>query len=53
MLFVDAIVQVIEDVRRHTADKEANGRFTQAYDVSTLTFNKVRWDQLKVGDIVR
>ncbi len=53
VVVVDGIFQILEDMSRHRADKEANSSNTLIYDPLTQTFIKKQWLEVQVGDFVK
>jgi phospholipid-transporting ATPase len=53
VVVVDGIFQVIEDLARHRADREANSSVTQRYDRQSNSFVDIAWSELHVGDFVK
>ena len=51
ILCVSALKEMFEDFKRHTADAKVNN--TKAIVIRNGQWEKVRWHQLRVGDIVR
>ncbi|KAJ1516593.1 hypothetical protein HMI54_011154 [Coelomomyces lativittatus] len=51
VLIFTAIKEAIEDLKRHRTDNEVNARLVKV--LNNLHFIEKRWDQVKVGDIVR
>lgn len=50
---VDALFQIVEDIARHRADKEANSSVATRFDHLTNDLVKCHWHELAVGDIVK
>ena len=51
VLLVSAIKEIVEDVKRHSSDRELNRSPTHV--LVRDTFERKRWVQLKVGDIIK
>ncbi|KAL7751308.1 aminophospholipid translocase [Sorochytrium milnesiophthora] len=51
VLLASAVKEILEDWRRHKADNEVNSRLVKVLQGSS--FVDKRWDQVRVGDIVR
>ena len=52
VVFVDGVFQVIEDLRRHHADKIANASPAIRIDPITHIKTQVKWFELQVGDYI-
>lgn len=52
VVIVDGIFQILDDTKRHEADKEANGSIARRYNSETKEFVDVKWYELAVGDFV-
>jgi len=53
VVVVDAIFQILEDVARHRADKDANSSPTRKFDYDFKNFVNIKWSELAVGDVVQ
>ncbi|QDZ23003.1 phospholipid-transporting ATPase [Chloropicon primus] len=53
VLGVSLVKEAIEDYKRHQADKKENGRQVDVWCKDKVGWKTVRWDQVKVGDVVR
>jgi len=53
VVVVDAVFAVLEDIQRHKADNEANGRPTLVYRHTDNMFQETQWNSLQVGDLVK
>ncbi|KAG9511068.1 Phospholipid-transporting ATPase 6, partial [Fragariocoptes setiger] len=53
ILGVSAIKELFEDLKRHKADKKINNSEIHVLNRITLHWDIVRWQDVKVGDIVR
>lgn len=53
VVLVDGLFQIIEDLSRHRADKEANASSTFVFDFNTEKFEETKWADIKVGDFVK
>ncbi|XP_050531336.1 probable phospholipid-transporting ATPase IA isoform X2 [Daktulosphaira vitifoliae] len=51
ILLVSAVKEIIEDFKRHRADREVNHRIVEV--LSNGSWLPKRWDQINVGDIVK
>jgi phospholipid-translocating P-type ATPase (flippase) len=49
---IDAIVAIMEDYKRHTADKIVNHTITHRYSPVLHGFENILWKDVKVGDII-
>ncbi|XP_060800591.1 phospholipid-transporting ATPase VA [Amyelois transitella] len=52
VLTVTAIKDLFEDRRRHLSDKRINNSFCRVYKKSTERYMKVKWRDVRVGDII-
>lgn len=52
VVFINAILAIIEDYSRHKADKLANSSWSRKYDINTNKFIDVLWSNINVGDII-
>jgi phospholipid-transporting ATPase len=53
VVLVNAVFQILEDLTRHQADKEANLSVTLRLVKETGLFELVSWGDLSVGDVVK
>ena len=53
VVVVSMIKDAYEDVLRHLEDKKENNEITRKFDRSREEFIKCRWQDVKIGDIVR
>ncbi|CDW88026.1 phospholipid-translocating p-type flippase family [Stylonychia lemnae] len=53
VLFISAGKDIIEDLKRSKADSEENESTVEVYDKSTQSYKIVKWETLKVGQIVK
>lgn len=53
ILMLTALKELIEDYKRHSADKKVNSAITSVYDPSLKAFKDVQWKDICVGDILR
>ena len=53
VIFFDGVFAILEDLRRHKADKTANGSSTHVFDYQEGKFVPTIWKDLKVGDVVK
>jgi len=53
VVVVDAVFAVLEDLNRHKADDEANGRPTLVFDAGQNKFVEKKWNAVQVGDLVK
>jgi magnesium-transporting ATPase (P-type) len=53
VVVVDGVFQVLEDLTRHRADREANSSVAHRYDKDSNRFVDVEWSELNVGDFVQ
>jgi phospholipid-translocating P-type ATPase (flippase) len=49
---IDAIVAILEDYKRHKADRKVNESTAHRYSPELHSFQDCRWKDLQVGDIV-
>lgn len=52
ILGVSAIKELFEDMKRHKADRKVNETELQVLNKTTLKWDLIRWQDVKVGDIV-
>lgn len=50
---VNAVLQLLEDLSRHRADKEANASTTLRLNRSTAQFEIVKWSDIVIGDCLK
>lgn len=50
---VSAIKELFEDMKRHKADRKVNESEISVLNKSTLNWDLTKWEDVKVGDIVR
>ncbi|KAK4705641.1 phospholipid-transporting ATPase, partial [Phenoliferia sp. Uapishka_3] len=53
VLFVAALKELQEDLKRHQSDSDLNSRLAKVLDVSTGQFIDKPWKAIRVGDVVR
>lgn len=53
ILGVSAVKELYEDMKRHKADAKVNETAISVLNRSTLNWDLIRWQDVKVGDIVR
>jgi magnesium-transporting ATPase (P-type) len=53
VICVDALFALLEDLKRHRADHEANSCRTQRFDEETGKFAASKWYNVQVGDILK
>jgi phospholipid-transporting ATPase len=53
VVVIDAVFQILEDMTRHRADRDANNSTTQRLNRDINEFEDVLWSNLEVGDIVK
>ena len=53
ILILTAIKELVEDVKRHRADRKTNSAKTLVFDVETKTFREKLWSEVVVGDVLR
>lgn len=53
ILGVSAIKELFEDLKRHKADRKVNETEIHVLNKSTLKWDLIRWQDVKVGDIVK
>jgi phospholipid-transporting ATPase len=53
ILALTALKELIEDAKRHRADKKTNGAITWTYNKTRKEFEKMAWKDICVGDILR
>eukprot|EP00123_Amoebidium_parasiticum_P014404 comp22485_c0_seq1/m.33915 comp22485_c0_seq1/g.33915 ORF comp22485_c0_seq1/g.33915 comp22485_c0_seq1/m.33915 type:complete len:1183 (-) comp22485_c0_seq1:540-4088(-) len=51
VLTATAVKEILEDLKRHKSDSDVNGRAVRV--LKDGAFQTVRWEQVRVGDIVR
>ena len=52
ILVINGILQIMEDIGRHRADKAANSSITHRFDQNTCSFDDVYWSEVYVGDYI-
>lgn len=52
VVFVDAVFQIIEDMKRHQADTVANASPATKIDPVTHEKSQIKWFELQVGDFI-
>ena len=52
VVFINAILAIIEDYSRHKADKLANSSWSRKFDSKTKQFVDILWSNINVGDII-
>lgn len=53
IVFVTMLKDLYEERKRHLFDNEENNRISEVYDLTTCTFKKTRWRDLRVGDVIK
>lgn len=53
VVLIDGIFQVLEDLARHRADKEANASSALRFNYTSKSFISCRWLDIEVGDIIK
>lgn len=53
VLTVSALKDLFEDLKKHKQDRAENRRDVQYIDPSTESLQKIRWENLHVGNIVK
>lgn len=53
IILISAIKDLVEDIKRHTSDREENMKRVEIVDMATGKIIKSSWASLRVGDVVR
>lgn len=53
IIFITGVKEVVEDVRRKRADDKANNAPCEVFNRSKKDYERKKWEQVRVGDIVR
>ena len=50
---INAVFQILEDIKRHRADTEANSSETETFNRASSQFQSTKWSEVVVGDFIR
>ena len=53
ILFLTALKELFEDIKRKNADRRVNSAKTLVYDPNTNSFKENKWQNIEVGDIIK
>lgn len=53
ILMLTAFKEIVEDFKRHKADRKVNGAETEVFDWQQKSFQKIKWKDICVGDVLR
>ena len=53
IVFITAIKDLYEDIKRHRADREENNKVCEVFNPSTFVLEKKCWYELRVGHVIK